>query len=271
MEKSAREWNGEPWPIENPEPEVPVEPEVRVETEAPALLPEMILYIMEVGGYETLKSMALTNVYYREYVKRKFDHEVEYALQILKMSPGKTPKDKRRFIEKLYHLNSNMNADPHGITIVKNARTVSLTKTVNGQVNSINIKYKNKVRVSEEWTLNGKRSRIDGPAYWDRDGNIEWVRDGILHRIGGPAKRSSNIEFSEEIWAVKGKYHRIDGPAVQRWSHGNKTVEEWYHDGKLHREGAPAQMHWVWPTSPYQRSRLDVAYYNMGMLYNPLR
>ena len=51
------------------------------------------------------------------------------------------------------------------------------------------IKYE--VRVYEngtqEWSLNGRDHREDGPAYTRTDGYKAWFKDGQLHRIDGPA------------------------------------------------------------------------------------
>src|ERR1039458_1340274 len=75
-------------------------------------------------------------------------------------------------------------------------------------------------------------------------GTYEWrtgsSREGILHRLDGPAVIRGNGLFSEpdgdKEWWVEGKRHRTGGPAVE-YENGDN---EWYLNGKRHRVGRPA-------------------------------
>jgi len=56
------------------------------------------------------------------------------------------------------------------------------------------------------------------------EGTIIWRKDGITHRIGGPAMIKPNGELH---WMEEGKHHRLDGPAVI-YPDGK---EDWYING----------------------------------------
>jgi len=66
---------------------------------------------------------------------------------------------------------------------------------------------------TQEWTLDGKRHRIDEPAVIRPSGTEEWYLDGKLHRTNGPAVISSD---GSEWWLLFGKLHRTNGPAGAR-------------------------------------------------------
>jgi len=59
----------------------------------------------------------------------------------------------------------------------------------------------------EEWYLNGKYHRDNGPDYQ------EWYDNG--------QKRL-------ESWWLNNKLHREDGPALQRWSENGQKEYEWW-------------------------------------------
>lgn len=69
-----------------------------------------------------------------------------------------------------------------------------------------------------------------------------WKKDGVLHRIGGPAitrYAKDSGEITAQEWYENGKRHREDAPAfMQKYCGFN--VEIWYKDGQEHRENAPA-------------------------------
>jgi len=82
---------------------------------------------------------------------------------------------------------------------------------------------------SQEWRVNGKLHRVDGPAYISGDYQI-WYLNGELHRTDGPAVTVSN----RHLWWLNGGLHRTDGPAIidgdcQEWYlHGEKyTFNDW--------------------------------------------
>ena len=77
--------------------------------------------------------------------------------------------------------------------------------------------YDNGQKKSENWFLNDKLHREDGPAYQ------QWYENG---------------QKDNEGWYLNGKIHREDGPAYQYWyENGQMKYEEWYLNGnKYSRE-----------------------------------
>ena len=74
---------------------------------------------------------------------------------------------------------------------------------------------------TQEWRVNGKLHREDGPAKILADGSQLWYRDGRFHREDGPAI----VEIDgRQDWCRDGKLHREDGPAVEK-ADGSKF---WY-------------------------------------------
>lgn len=96
-----------------------------------------------------------------------------------------------------------------------------------GKIHHIGEKY---------WFINGKLSRENGPAYEsESDENFVWYKDGLIHRIGGPAVYSKCHKCGENYvscWLVDGLFHRDDGPAVEH-STGHK---EWWLNGVKQKE-----------------------------------
>ena len=82
---------------------------------------------------------------------------------------------------------------------------------------------------TQEWRLNGKMHREDGPAYLSHDGWKAWYLNGKLHREGGPAVIGSD---GYNAWWLKDERHREDGPAIvypdgnKEWWLNNKEVTE---------------------------------------------
>jgi len=100
----------------------------------------------------------------------------------------------------------------------------------------------------EEWLVDGKYHRTDGPALvqYRPDGSVEyemWFVDDKCHRADGPAlvqyRPDGTVELEE--WYADGKCRRADGPAVV-WYRPDGTIEseDWWVDGKLHRTDGPA-------------------------------
>ena len=74
-------------------------------------------------------------------------------------------------------------------------------------------------------------------CYYDPNAkSLLWYKEGLRHRITGPAIEHEN---GSKEWYIEGKYHRYDGPAIE-YSNGQK---EWLKNGLLHREGGPAIEH----------------------------
>ena len=67
-----------------------------------------------------------------------------------------------------------------------------------------------------EWLLNGRRHRVDGPAFITPH-DIWWNRESGLF----------TTNWRKEWW-LNGKLHRTDGPAIEYFN-GDSV---WYLDGK---------------------------------------
>ena len=67
----------------------------------------------------------------------------------------------------------------------------------------------------------------------DKDNDIAWYKNGLVHRENAPA-----IEFTngDKEWWLNGNYHRENGPAIER-ADGRK---EWWLNGQVHRVDGPA-------------------------------
>ena len=65
----------------------------------------------------------------------------------------------------------------------------------------------------------GQYHRLDGPAIVQPNGEEKWYQNGVLHRVGGPA-RYNTVGPKDELWVENGKIHREDGPAHVWGSHG---------------------------------------------------
>ncbi|OGC53795.1 hypothetical protein A3B64_00495 [candidate division WWE3 bacterium RIFCSPLOWO2_01_FULL_37_24] len=116
--------------------------------------------------------------------------------------------------------------------------------------------HKNGKIATETWTVEGRISRRDGPAYiqYGPDGELEsemWYVDGKEHRLDGPAIVTYAAAFDKtavkniicrEIWYVDGKIHRDgDEPAMRHYfNDGTVHMEQWFSHGQKHRIGVPA-------------------------------
>jgi hypothetical protein len=78
------------------------------------------------------------------------------------------------------------------------------------------------------------------------DGWTEYRVDGLLHRIGGPARvlfSASSPENKQPPAVLRAEYyfaghlHRVGGPAVINYENGTFS---YYRHGKLHRKDGPA-------------------------------
>ena len=63
----------------------------------------------------------------------------------------------------------------------------------------------------------------------DKDNDIAWYKNGLVHREDGPAVESVESVNSYKAWCKNGKNHREDGPAVE-FANGDKY---WYLNGTL--------------------------------------
>ena len=76
-----------------------------------------------------------------------------------------------------------------------------------------------------EWYLNGKLHREDGPAVEYADGDKFWFLNGEQHREDGPAVERAD---GSKSWFLNGERHREDGPAFE-FASGSKF---WYLNGE---------------------------------------
>ncbi len=106
---------------------------------------------------------------------------------------------------------------------------------------------------AEEWRLNGRLHREDGPAVVGPGGYQEWRLNGQLDREDGPAV---TYRDGTQMWYRNGELHRVDGPAVLLPS----GTEEWRQHGQLHRLDGPAEVN---PTTGHQ------AWYRNGRRVDP--
>lgn len=77
---------------------------------------------------------------------------------------------------------------------------------------------------TQEWYLNGKLHREDGPACIWPDGYQEWWLNGQLHREDGPARIGTD---GTQVWYRNGQRHREDGPAYIQ----PDEYQEWWRNG----------------------------------------
>ena len=80
----------------------------------------------------------------------------------------------------------------------------------------------------EEYYLNGKRHRENGPAWISSIAKTEtWFWHGKIHRENGPAEIVKNFK---EVWYFRDLIHRNDGPAfIYHESVANEdTRYRWY-------------------------------------------
>ena len=100
--------------------------------------------------------------------------------------------------------------------------------------------YSNGQKRSEEYRLNGKFHRTDGPAniVWYENGH-KWAEEYFLndkcHRTDGPANIvwHENGQNCSEQYHVNGKIHRTDGPAnITYYKNGRKYCEQYYLNGQ---------------------------------------
>lgn len=101
----------------------------------------------------------------------------------------------------------------------------------------------------EEWMLNGKLHREDGPAIisYYTDGGIKeqqwWINDE-QHREDGPAVITyyPNGNVNSESWWKENLRHRIDGPAfISYYKDGSTQFTSWYYYGERINSRNPEQ------------------------------
>ena len=79
-------------------------------------------------------------------------------------------------------------------------------------INEFDLYKYNVMRYIEEWWINGKRHRLNGPAATWSDSSKEWYSNGERHRLDGPAVMWYN---GNKEWWIKNKY--LDSLAVETW------------------------------------------------------
>ena len=104
--------------------------------------------------------------------------------------------------------------------------------------------------VKDEYMIDGKISRTDGPAeiMYYKSGGMEWQGwyiDGKRHRTNGPANigyfKNGKVEW--QSWYVNNTLHRTDGPAcIGYFGNGKVEWQSWYVNGERHRLDNPARI-----------------------------
>ena len=108
---------------------------------------------------------------------------------------------------------------------------------------------------SKQWLLNGKLHRVDGPAWEWANGKKEWWLNGKRHRVDGPAVEGAD---GGKEWWLNGNRHRVDGPAIE-WADGEK--QWWLNDRWIFRlkplgdyivieDGLPSTVKWLGKPMP---------------------
>ena len=85
------------------------------------------------------------------------------------------------------------------------------------------------------WYKDGLLHRVDGPAVIGTRGSEAWYFEGLKHRFDGPAFYDKD---GREGWYIHGVLHREGGPALVSIRH-----MEWWNNGTLHREDGPARIY----------------------------
>mgnify|MGYP000485170802 CR=1 FL=1 len=67
-------------------------------------------------------------------------------------------------------------------------------------------------------------NEVKNGRYVDKYGTVRWYKDGVLHRLDGPAKENSD---GDKYWYLNDKLHREAGPAVEDAS----GYKEWWMNG----------------------------------------
>ncbi len=65
---------------------------------------------------------------------------------------------------------------------------------------------------TKRWYKDGLQHRLDGPAVIWEDGVKEWYQDGLLHRDNGPAVVYPNSKYKE--WWYEGKLLEISQESI---------------------------------------------------------
>jgi len=76
----------------------------------------------------------------------------------------------------------------------------------------------------QQWFLNDRLHREDGPAIIRSNGTVAWYLNNRLHREDGPTAIWSD---GSQHWWLNGEKHRQDGPA-DIWADGSQS---WYLNG----------------------------------------
>lgn len=95
---------------------------------------------------------------------------------------------------------------------------------------------------TKEWSKEGLLHRLAGPAVEWANGTKEWYKEGLLHRKNGPACEYNDNKT--KCWYDEGLLHRLDGPAIE---HAN-GVNEWYIQDECY---APEMLSYLIKTAVY--------------------
>jgi hypothetical protein len=97
------------------------------------------------------------------------------------------------------------NQNKNFLVVSKLRRAIYLLKMIKALTTVANING------YQEYYLNGKQHRVDGPAIIYPDGYQAYYLNGKLHRVDGPAIIAPN---GFQAYWLNGERHRVDGPAI---------------------------------------------------------
>ena len=118
--------------------------------------------------------------------------------------------------------------------IKKNNNCINISK------GNIEIIYKENKVTNESWYKNGLLHRIEGPAIicWDNEKKIyeAWYKNNLLNREDGPAQTywNANLQKTFEGWYINGLMHRLHSPAYIKYKEERKIEEKWLSNGKFY-------------------------------------
>ena len=164
--------------------------------------------------YDDINEYALTSKQNLLSVREYFSHLTAVIIKRLGLK-DKIPQ--QEIIERIYHLNNYKSNDLSNIKIDDSG-----TWTKGNNVIS-------KTAKEEKWVLNGKKHRVNGPAWTilkGTDTHFIWYMNGELHRVDGPAETVWRDGLKiREYWYVNDELYRRDGHAYTSWKDGVKESE----------------------------------------------
>jgi len=112
------------------------------------------------------------------------------------------------------------------------------------------IKYNNKIETSND--KGELHSFNDKPAVEYDDGDKFWYKEGLYHRLEGPAVITIVNISTIHCYYQNNLCHRVLKPAIIEWVDDIKVYEAYYIKGRLHNPIGPAIL-WYSPRFEFRR------------------